>query len=59
MKHGRPNSDTPKILRRIWNKLNVDGTLKKPLDAEEVCLVFTLQRYMEKEYGDGKKTKGR
>lgn len=46
MKHGIPEASDGVVLRDIYKKLNIDGTLKEPLSVHEMVILFCVWKYI-------------
>lgn len=55
MKNGIPEKSDPKILANIYRKININSAiLKQPLTSEEMVLIFSLSKYIENDFEEGK-----
>lgn len=46
MKNGIPEKEDGLVLRDIHKKINIDGTLKEPLDTHEMVLLFCVGNWL-------------
>lgn len=46
MKNGIPEPEDGEKLMEIYNKININGTLKEHLSLDEMVLIFCIAKYL-------------